>query len=79
MIDKTTGLYIVKSGNKYGVLDNSGNIVIHLEYEKIGIDTTRFLKNNISNKYLLFENIIPVYQNQKWGLFDKTGKTILRS
>lgn len=77
MIDKQAGLYIVKSGNKYGVLDNAGNIVIHLEYEKIGIDTTKFSNNNISNKYLIYGNVIPVYQNNKWGLFDISGKLVL--
>lgn len=77
MIDKQTGLYIVKSGNKFGVLDNSGNIVIHLEYDKIGIDTSKFLEENINNKYLLYGNVIPVSQNNKWGLFNTKGKEIL--
>ena len=62
MIDKQTGLYIVKNGNKYGVLDNSGNIVIHSEYEKIGIDTSNFPNDSINNK---------------WGLFNTSGKLIV--
>lgn len=77
MIDKESGLYIVKNGNRYGVLDNIGNIVIHLEYEKIGVDTSKFSSNNINNKYLLYGNVIPVYQNKKWGLFNTKGKVIL--
>lgn len=77
MIDKQIGLYIVKNGNKYGVLDNNGNIIIHLEYEKIGVDTSNFLRNNISNKFILYESVIPVYQNEKWGLFNTHGEIIV--
>ncbi len=77
MIDKNNGLYIVKNNNRYGVLGNTGNIVIHLEYEQIGVDVTKFPNNNITNKYVLFENAIPVYQNKKWGMFDVKGNLIL--
>lgn len=77
MIDKNNGLYIVKSNGKYGVLGNTGNIIIHLEYDKIGVDVSSFPNNNINNKYVLFENAIPVYQNRKWGMFDVKGNLIL--
>jgi len=77
MIDKQNGLYLVKSNNKYGILGNTGEIVIHLEYDKIGVDTTKFPADTIKNKYVLFENAIPVYQNKKWGLFDVKGKNIV--
>ena len=77
MLDKDTGLYIVKSNNRYGVLNRAGDTIIHLEYEQIGIDTTKFPRNNVKNKYLLFNNAIPVYQNKKWGMFDITGKLII--
>lgn len=77
MIDKNNGLYIVKNNNRYGVLGSTGNIVIHLEYEKIGVDVSKFPNNNITNKYVLFENAIPVCQNKKWGMFDVKGNLIL--
>ena len=77
MVDKQSGLYVVKSGTKYGVLGSNGNIVIHLEYEKIGVDAQQFPSNNISNKYLLYESVIPVYQNKKWGLFNTSGELIV--
>lgn len=76
MIDKS-GLYLVKDGNKYGVLGNNGNIIVHLEYEQIGIDSSKFPSNNINNKYVLYDNLIPVCQNKKWGMFDKTGKLVI--
>lgn len=77
MIDKQNGLYLVRSNNKYGILGNTGEIIIHLEYDQIGIDTTKFPADTIKNKYVLFENAIPVYQNKKWGLFDVKGNNIL--
>ena len=77
MIDKSNGLYVVRSNGKYGILGNTGNIVIHLEYEQIGVDVSKFPNNSITNKYVLFENAIPVYQNKKWGMFDIKGNLIL--
>lgn len=77
LIDKQNGLYLVKNNNKYGILGNTGEIIIHLEYDQIGVDTTRFPADTIKNKYVLFENAIPVYQNKKWGLFDIKGNNIL--
>lgn len=77
MIDKTNGLYVVKNNGKYGVLGNSGNIVIHLEYDQVGVNVSSFPNNNITNKYVLFGNAIPVYQNKKWGMFDVKGNLIL--
>lgn len=77
MIDKESGLYLVKSGNKYGVLGDQGNTIIHLEYDQIGIDSSKFPSNNIKNKFLLFDEIIPVNQNKKWGFFNKTGEPII--
>jgi hypothetical protein len=77
MIDKSNGLYLAKSNGKYGVIGNTGNIVIHLEYDQIGVNSNTFSNNNITNKYVLFENAIPVYQNKKWGMFDVNGNQIL--
>lgn len=77
MLDKTNGLYLVKSDSKYGVLNSSGNTVIHLEYSEIGIDTSKFSNNSIENKYLLFENLIPVSKNGKWGFFNIKGQEVL--
>ena len=77
MIDKNNGLYVVRNNGKYGVLGNTGNIVIYLEYDQIGVDVSSFQNNGINNKYVLFENAIPVCQNKKWGMFDVKGNLIL--
>lgn len=76
-IDKNLNLYLVKNSNKYGVIKQNGDVVIHLEYNQIGIDTTQFESNNIKNQYLLFDNCIPVLRDKKWGFFDKAGKKIV--
>lgn len=78
MIDQQNGLYLVRSNNKYGILGNTGDIIIHLEYDQIGVaDTTKFPNDTIKNRYVLFENAIPVCQNKKWGLFDINGNMIV--
>lgn len=78
LIDNKIGLYLAQSGKKYGVLDKTGRIIINLEYDAIGIENSKmFPMDNIKNSYVLYENCIPVKQNDKWGMFDITGKNIL--
>lgn len=77
MVDKDNGLYLVKSSNKYGILGSNGETIIHLEYDQIGVDSNSFSNNDIKNKYLLFDNVIPVMQNRKWGLMNKKGKLMV--
>lgn len=77
MIDPDYGLYLVKSNNKYGVINDKEVKIVHLEYDAIGIDATNYTSNEISNQYLLYDNIIPVKQNNKWGLFNRSGEKIL--
>ena len=77
LIDKDTGLYLAKRDNKYGVIDSKGNIKIYIEYDEIGIDSSRFEKNDIKNKYLLDNGMIPARKDKMWGAFDKNGKTVL--
>ena len=76
-IDKASGLYLVKKDNKYGIVDEQTNYIIHMECDEIGIDTTKFTNNSIENQYILFDNAIPVRQGQKWGLYNKEGQIIL--
>lgn len=76
-IDKDLNLYMATNNGKSGVIEKYGKILIYLEYEQIGIDITKFPTNDIKNKYILFDNAIPVKQNGKWGLYDITGNLIL--
>ena len=77
LIDKELGLYIAKKDDKYGIIDSNGNTKVHIEYDQIGIDNTRFEENDIKNKYLLDNGMIPVKKDELWGAFDKNGNPIL--
>lgn len=76
-IDKEDGLYIVSNDKKYGIVNKNGKTVLYIEYEEIGIDNTKFPYDDITNRYILYGNIIPVKKTDKWGFVDKTGKTIV--
>lgn len=73
-------LYEVKQNNKYGVLDNNGNIIVNIEYDKLGSSG-----NDKNNSVLIIEDVnsekedgIVVYSNGKYGIVNiKTGKLIL--
>ena len=73
---KESNLYKVKSNDMYGIIDGTGNIILHPEYEEIGIDVSPFSYNGIKNGYILLDKIIPVKQNDKWGFFDTKGQMI---
>lgn len=75
-IDGETGLYIAKKDNKYGVIDKKGNVKIYIENDEIGIDSSKFVENNIKNNYLLVGNVIPVRKDKFWALYDKNGNQL---
>ncbi len=74
-IDKDSGLYLVKNNNKYGVINSNQSIVVYLEYDQIGVNNSTY-NADIENQYLLYNKCIPVRQNNKWCLFDKTGRKL---
>lgn len=76
-IDKDRNLYLATTNGKNGVIERNGKILIYLEYEQIGIDASAFPTNDIKNRYILFNNAIPVKQNGRWGLYNIKGELIL--
>ena len=53
-IDKENELYLVKSNEKYGVIDGNERIIIHIEYDDIGVDISPYVvqsnnKTDITN------------------------------
>ena len=76
-ISKDLNYYLVKNNEKYGVINQNGNIVIYLEFDQIGIDEEEFASNDIDNPYILFDNCIPVMQNDRWGVFDINGQQLI--
>ena len=67
-----SGIYEAQREGKYGIIDVKGNIKLYIENDAIGLDISKFEKNDIRNKYLLVDNLIPVKKNDLWGLVDKT-------
>ena len=77
-IDKDVGLYLVTStSNKQGVINQNGKIIIYQDYDQIGLTQGQYQDTNVTNRYLLFNNCIPVMLNKKWGIIDKNGQTII--
>lgn len=76
-LDPNLDLYIVKNANKYGVINGEDEIIIHIEYDQIGMDISDFVNNNIENQYILYEKYIPVKRDGKWGLMNLNGKISL--
>lgn len=76
-LDSDSGLYVVKNDkNKYGVIDANGNIKIYIENDEIGMDISKFKENNIKNRYILMDNLIPVKKDKYWALYDKEGNRV---
>lgn len=72
LIDKASSLYLVELNKKYGVVSERGTSIIYPEYDSIGIDNI-----TTQNKYLILNELIPVYKEKKWGAFNKNGKLVL--
>lgn len=78
IIDKNVGLYLVSNERKQSVININGKIIVHPDYDSIGLDINHYEDPNVTNRFLLLENCIPVKLNNKWGLIDKNGETILQ-
>lgn len=77
LMDLDAGLYLVKKENQYGVIDIKGNIKIYIENDEIGIDISKFPKNDLKSRYILAGNLIPVKKGKKWGFFDIKGNQVV--
>ena len=76
LIDNENELYLAKKDGLYGVVNINGNVIIYIEYSKIGIDLSGYEQNGIKSGYVLLNKLIPVQQNSKWGFFDITGHQV---
>lgn len=74
------GLYLVEKDEQYGVLDKDGEVVVHCEYDSVGIPEdvlTEFEFSAGSNKYVLFDDTIIVDAGGKYGIYDTDGTQTL--
>lgn len=77
LLDKDSELYLVENDKKQGVVNRTGDIIIYLEYDKIGVDSSLYSGSQIKNPYLLFDNCIVVQKGGKYSILDKRGNNIL--
>ena len=77
LMDKDAELFLAEKEKKYGIIDTRGHTKLYMEYDEIGIDISKFEKNDIKNKYLLVNNLIPVRKDKLWGMFDKKGNQVV--
>lgn len=72
VLDKELDLYVIEQEKKYGVVAGNGKSVIYPEYDSIGLNNS----NIVENKYLILDELIPVYKDKKWGVYNKNGQLI---
>ena len=77
VIDQDLNLYVVQKENKYGVIDINENILIPIECDEVGMDIKSFEKNDVKNKYILVDNLIPVRKDRLWGLYNLNGELVI--
>ena len=83
VLDEKQRLYIVMKDQLYGVIKlnstNEQETVVYVEYNEIGVDISDFKRSGEKNGKLLFNKLIPVKKDKKWGLFDVGGNQVLNT
>lgn len=77
LLDKDSGLYIVENNDKYGVINKSERQILYMEFDRIGVDKTRFPSLTEGKEYLFYNSVIPVERDDKWGLYNINGEVVL--
>jgi len=76
VLDQIEGLYMVKKGKKYGVLNRRGEVVVYVENDAIGYKNAKNFKG-IEKNTLFFNNIIPVQKGDVFGAYNTEGREVL--
>jgi len=77
-------LYLVRKNGRYGVLNREGQVIIHPEYDYIGLkpedfprdSTNKTILSEVKNTKVLFDKVIPVKNEGKYGLFGLDGSLV---
>lgn len=77
LINQDLKMYVVQKDKKYGVVNQNEKVIIPINYEDIGIDIKNFPKNNLLNKYVLMDKLIPVKKEGLWGMYNIEGNQVL--
>ena len=79
ILDEIEELYLVEKNRKYGVVNRDGEVVIHVDYDRIGLKNIDDFKiSTLRNDYLLFDKCIVAELDGKLGLYDIKGKELLK-
>lgn len=80
ILDEIEELYLVEKERKYGVVNREGEVVIHVDYDRIGLKNIEDFKiANLRNNYLLFDKCIVAELDGELGLYDIKGKELLKT
>lgn len=80
ILDEVEQLYLVKNDGKYGVLNRKGEVIIHVDYDRIGLRKIEDFKiENMRNPYLLHDKCIVVELGSAYGLYSIDGEELLKT
>lgn len=80
ILDEIEELYLVEKNRKYGVVNREGEVVIHVDYDRIGLKNIDDFKiADLRNNYLLFDKCIVAELDGELGLYDIKGKELLKT
>lgn len=63
---------------KYGIVGLNEEEILPIEYNEIGIDLTKFTNNDLNNRYIIYDSLIPVKKDKLWGFVDLNGKVVIK-
>lgn len=81
ILDEIEQLYLVEKDNKYGVVNREGEIILHVDYDSIGLsedDVTNYKLEDLKNPNIIFDKCIVVQLDGAYGLYDLEGKELLK-
>lgn len=63
---------------KYGIVNEDGDTILPIEYDKIGFDISKFTNNDLNSEYIIYDRYIPVKKDNLWGFINLTGKVVIK-
>lgn len=83
VLEDQLGLYLVEKEGKYGVLNGQGDVVVHAEYDQIGLNDDFVESYKLEDKFVIFNNTLVDYDNAKYGFYsldedvDSSGNVVI--
>lgn len=70
-----------KKVEKYGILkaeNGKESTILPVEYDQIGIDSSKFSDNDLSSEYVFYDSLIPVNKGSAWGFINLKGSLVIK-